>query len=93
MTLWTMSQRSGSLSYLTFSTGFSLAIYELFVVACDGWGLQSKVFDVFGRNALAAYILHTIVAGAVKPYSAPRRPGLVRRGGIRGLFWNQLCFY
>lgn len=96
VTLWTMSQRSGSLSYLTFSAGFSLAIYALFVVACDVWGLQSKVFDVFGRNALAAYILHTIVAGAVKPYLPHDAPvwfvavGFGVYFGINYLFINYL---
>ena len=30
-----MSQRTGSISYLTFSAGFSLAVYALFVLACD----------------------------------------------------------
>ena len=31
--LWTMSQRTGSVSYQTFGAGFSLAVYALFVVA------------------------------------------------------------
>ena len=30
-----MSQRAGSVSYLTFAAGFSLAVYALFVLACD----------------------------------------------------------
>ncbi len=36
--LWTMSQRTGSISYLTFSAGFSLAVFTLFVLFCDRWG-------------------------------------------------------
>jgi predicted acyltransferase len=68
VTLWTMSQRTGSVSYLTFGAGFSLAVYGLFLILCDQWGGQSKVFRIFGRNALAAYIIHPLVAGAVKPY-------------------------
>src|SRR5262245_24165289 len=32
---WMMSQRSGSLSYLTFAAGFSLVLYVLFYLACD----------------------------------------------------------
>ncbi len=66
--LWTMSQRTGSTSYLTFAAGFSTAVYALFVLACDlgGWG--NRVFRTFGVNALAAYVMHSIVAGAVKPY-------------------------
>jgi predicted acyltransferase len=66
--LWTMSQRAGSVSYLTFASGFSLAVYALFVLACDRGGMQIGLFRTFGRNALAAYILHDIVARAVKPY-------------------------
>jgi predicted acyltransferase len=66
--LWTMSQRTGSVSYLTFAAGFSLAVYALFVLACDRGGFRSGVFRTFGVNALAAYIIHPMVAGAVKPY-------------------------
>jgi predicted acyltransferase len=66
--LWTMSQRTGSIAYLTFSAGFSLAVYALFVVICDRWGWRFALFRIFGQNALAAYIIHPIVAGAVKPY-------------------------
>src|SRR6185312_3117202 len=66
--LWTMSQRTGSTSYLTFAAGFSLAVYALFVLACDLGRFQSRLFRTFGVNALAAYIIHPLVAGAVKPY-------------------------
>jgi predicted acyltransferase len=66
--LWTMSQRTGSISYLVFSTGFSLAVYTLFVLICDRWGWELPLFRIFGQNALAAYIIHPLVAGAVKPY-------------------------
>jgi hypothetical protein len=66
--LWTMSQRTGSVSYLTFAAGFSLAVYALFVLACDRGGFRSGVFRTFGVNALAAYLIHPMVAGAVKPY-------------------------
>lgn len=72
--LWTMSQRTGSVSYLTFSAGFSLAIYALFVLACDRGSLRVGMFRTFGRNALAAYVLHNIVAGAVKPYAPNDSP-------------------
>lgn len=66
--LWTMSQRAGSVSYLTFASGFSLLVYVLFVLACDRGPIQVGLFRTFGQNALAAYILHGLVAGAVKPY-------------------------
>jgi len=66
--LWTMSQRTGSASYQTFAAGFSLAVYALFVFFCDRGGLQIGLFRTFGQNPLAAYILHPMVASAVKPY-------------------------
>jgi hypothetical protein len=66
--LWTMSQRAGSLSYLTFSTGFSLLVYVLFVLASDLGPVRLGVFRTLGRNALVGYVLHSMVAAAVKPY-------------------------
>jgi hypothetical protein len=65
--LWTMSQKSGALSYQVFSAGFSLVVYAAFVVACDLRGLALGVFRTLGGNALAAYILHGFVSYAVKP--------------------------
>ena len=65
---WMMSQRAGTLSYLTFSAGFSLAVFWLFYVVCDLWGWQSAVFRTFGTNALLAYVLHSLVGAAVQPF-------------------------
>jgi len=72
---WMMSQRSGTISYLTFSAGFSLAVYVLFYVACDIYPLQWSIFRTFGMNALAGYILHMMVASAVKPFMPEDVPG------------------
>ena len=66
--LFTMSQRSGSLTYLTFGAGVSLFVYALFVVACDIGTMQIGILRTFGTNALAGYILHDLVNGAVKPF-------------------------
>ncbi len=94
--LWTMSQRTGSVSYLTFATGFSLAVYGLCVILCDQWGAQAGVFRVFGRNALAAYIIHPLVSEAVKPYLPNDAPlwyvtaGLALYLGICTLFNDYL---
>jgi len=66
--MWSMSQRAGSVSYQTFAAGFSLAVYVLFVLACDLGRWHAGLFRTFGQNALAAYILHELVAGAVKPF-------------------------
>jgi predicted acyltransferase len=75
VTLWTMSQRTGSVSYLVFAAGVSLVVYSAFVVACDRAGREAGVFRTFGRNALAAYVLHEMVIGAVKPYAPRDAPG------------------
>jgi predicted acyltransferase len=72
--IWTMSQRTGSMSYLTFSAGVSLAVYALFVLICDHGGWQFSLFRIFGQNALAAYIIHPMVASAVKPYLPKNAP-------------------
>jgi predicted acyltransferase len=76
VTMWTMSQRAGTVSYLVFASGFSMAVYALFLLACDIGGLRLGVFRTIGRNALAAYVLHDIVAGAVKPYAPADSPPL-----------------
>jgi uncharacterized membrane protein YeiB len=69
--IWTMSQRAGSVTYLTFGAGFALAVYALFVLACDVGPLRVGVFRTLGTNALAAYILHDLVNMAIDPF-APR---------------------
>lgn len=68
---WMMSQRAGTLSYLMFSAGFSVAVYALFYVLCDVLGWQLGIFRTFGTNALFAYVLHMMVAAAILPF-APR---------------------
>ncbi len=88
--LWTMSQRTGSISYLTFSAGFSMAVYAVFVMACDVGRFQGRIFRVFGVNALAAYIIHPLVASAVKPY-APNDSPLWYVGSAFALYFA-LCY-
>ena len=66
--VWTMSQRSGSVTYLTFGAGFGLAVYALFVLVCDLGSFQIGIFRTLGINALAGYILHDLVAAAVRPW-------------------------
>ena len=66
--IWTMSQRGGSVSYLTFGAGFSLFVYALFVIACDVGRLQIGIFRTLGTNALVGYILHSMVNQAIKPF-------------------------
>src|SRR6516165_2188689 len=72
--LWSMSQRCGSVSYLTFAAGFSLAVYALFVLACDRGRMRLGLFATFGSNALAAYLIHDLVSAAIKPYAPKDAP-------------------
>jgi fucose 4-O-acetylase-like acetyltransferase len=63
-----MSQRAGTLSYMTFSAGLSLLVYAAFYAACDRAGWRLGLFQTLGTNALAAYILHGLVDAAVSPF-------------------------
>lgn len=72
--IWTMSQRAGSVSYLTFGTGFGLAVLALFVVACDHRRWQWSVLHTLGNNALAAYILHDVVNHLIKTFTPKDSP-------------------
>ena len=72
--LWTMSQQAGSNSYLWFSAGFSLVVYAAFVWWTDLKGKQLQLFRVFGLNPLAGYILHGLIAGAVRPFAPKDSP-------------------
>jgi predicted acyltransferase len=72
--LFTMSQRSGSLTYLVFGAGFSLAVYAIFVLASDVGRIQIGIFRTLGTNALAGYIIHGLVNDAVKPFGPRDSP-------------------
>lgn len=72
--LFTMSQKSGAVSYQTFSAGFSLAVYGLFLWLADLKGWRWSLFRTLGQNALLGYILHGFVAHHVRrlaPRDAP----------------------
>ncbi|MCU0876349.1 MAG: heparan-alpha-glucosaminide N-acetyltransferase domain-containing protein [Pirellulaceae bacterium] len=66
--IWTMSQRAGSVSYLTFGAGFSLLTLALFVLVSDVAGWQLPLFRTLGTNALVAYVLHDLVMSAMGPF-------------------------
>lgn len=89
---WMMSQRSGSLSYLTFAAGFALFVYLLFFVACDVWGWQLAFFKTFGTNALLAYVVHDQVGDAVKPFIPGDAPAWYVIAGLTLFFWITWLF-
>lgn len=71
---WMMSQRAGTISYLFFSAGLSVAVLWLAHVLCDRLGWTLGVLRTLGVNALAGYLLHSLVADAVQrfmPQDAP----------------------
>jgi predicted acyltransferase len=83
---WMMSQRAGSISYLTFAAGLSLVLYGLFYVLSDMLGVSVGVFRTFGVNALAGYILHGMVGDAVKEYLPQDSPAIAMWIGC-GIFF------
>jgi predicted acyltransferase len=72
--IWTMSQRAGSASYLIFGAGFSIALYALFVLACDIGPVRVGIFRTLGSNALVGYIIHPMVFRLIKPYAPADAP-------------------
>jgi predicted acyltransferase len=91
VSLLRMSQRAGSVSYLTFGAGFSLELYALFVLLCDGGAaMRLGLFRTLGGNALAAYILHEIVNNAMQPF-APHDAPLWYAMALFGVFLG-VCY-
>jgi hypothetical protein len=89
---WMMSQRAGTLSYLTFSAGFSLVVFLLFHIVCDWGRLQFPFFRTFGTNALAAYVLHSLVDSAVGPFVPKDAPGWYVAAALLLYFWITWLF-
>lgn len=71
---WMMSQRASTLSYVVFTAGLSLAVFVAFYVLCDVYHFHNGFLRTFGTNALLAYVLHDLVASAVKPFTPSDAP-------------------
>lgn len=65
---WMMSQRGGTISYTTFSAGFSLVVFAFFLWACDSRKWQVGIFRTLGTNSLAAYLLHDVASWWISPW-------------------------
>ena len=69
---------------------FFAGVFALFVVVCDFGRVRLGFFATFGSNALAAYVIHYLVSGAVKPF-APRDGPLWFAACAFGLFLG-ICY-
>ncbi len=65
---WLMSQRAGSVPYPLFGAGFAALVYLLWFAVSQYTAWQWQVLNLLGRHALAAYLVHDMVAGLVKPF-------------------------
>ncbi len=93
--LWTMSQKTGSVSYQAFGAGLSLVVYAGFVAVCDLGGHALGALRTLGANPLLAYLLHPLVVLLVQPLvprSAPLGPVLVACGASVVVTWGALKF-
>ena len=88
---WMMSQRAGSISYLTFAAGFSLVVYGLFYILADMLGIKVGMFRTFGTNALVGYILHDFTGDAIKNFIPPDSPPMVMWASV-AFFFSSLGF-
>jgi hypothetical protein len=79
---WLMDKRVVTLPFNLFSSGFSLAVFTFFVLLSDVFRNQVGFFRTLGQNALAAYVLHEIVNGAVHAFTPHDSP----------LWWVFLAF-
>jgi hypothetical protein len=71
---WLMNKRVVTLPFNLFSSGFSLAVYMFFVLLSDVGRVQIGLFRTLGTNALAAYVLHEMVNGAVHAFAPNDSP-------------------
>jgi predicted acyltransferase len=62
---WMMDKRVVTQSFVLFSSGFAMALFGCFRYMCDGRQASLRLFDVFGKNPLAAYIIHHLVQVAI----------------------------
>lgn len=89
---WMMSQRGGTISYLTFAAGFSLALYGLFYILADMLGIKIGMFRTFGTNALVGYILHDFTGDAIKNFIPHDAPPLVMWASVAFFFFITWLF-
>ena len=55
---WMMSQKAGTLTYLVFAAGFSLALFVLWDWLVVRYSIEIPLLRSFGKNALFCYAVH-----------------------------------
>jgi hypothetical protein len=98
---WTPGKRVVTPSLAITATGYALGLYALCVLLCDAGGISSGLLRTFGRNPLAAYILHLFFLGGVvralfgildRHYPGFLRPEEAWRGVVYCLVWFGLTY-
>jgi predicted acyltransferase len=69
-----MSKRMVTPPYILAATGFCLVVYAFLMLLCDWGSVQIGVFRTLGQNALAAYVIHEVVARAVQVFAPADSP-------------------
>ena len=69
---WLMYKRIVSAPFILFTTGFSIALYALFIFLADLGGMTVGIFTTFGMNPLAAYVFHSIIKHSMREFLTPR---------------------
>lgn len=92
---WMIDKRMTSLPFTLFATGFGLALYALFIVACDAGGLAIPLFRTLGTNALAAYAIHHAIEALVHQFVPRDAPIGAVLGALAAFFfitWMMIRF-
>jgi len=79
---WTTGKYVVTLPFVLFSSGFSLAVYAMFVLITDRFGFRIGLLRTLGTNALAAYVIHSFVLGSMEGLSRTPSP-----------YWYQLLHF